>query len=437
MPRRVLRFVAAALRLALSGTAAYWAWMTALLLIVAWGVLAYVAQLREGLALTAMRDSVSWGFYVQNFTFLVGVAAAAVVVVIPAYLYHWKPIREVVIFGELLAISALVMCLLFVTADIGHPERFWHLIPVVGYMNFPRSLLAWDVVVLNLYLLVNVIVVAHILYRAYYRRAYEKRLVIPLVMASIPMAIGIHTVTAFVYNGMAARPYWNASILAPQFLASAFSSGPAILLIVLQVLRRFTRFEIRNEAIWKIAELMAYAIFLNLFLHGAEAFKEYYSNTEHLLYTRYWFQGIGEHRTLVPFAWTALTLNVTALVVFVVPRLRHNWILLNVGCVATYIGCYIEKGTGLVVPGFTPDTLGEIYEYYPTITELRVAAGIFAVGALVYTALLKVAVPVMLADAVHDGFPGEQGAPQPRPTDVTDAAVPDIRQRMPDPAITS
>jgi molybdopterin-containing oxidoreductase family membrane subunit len=437
MLRRVLRFVGAGLRLALSGTAAYWAWMTVLLLIVAWGAFAYVAQLREGLALTAMRDSVSWGFYVQNFTFLVGVAAAAVVVVIPAYLYHWKPIREVVIFGELLAISALVMCLLFVTADIGHPERFWHLIPGVGYMNFPRSLLAWDVVVLNLYLVVNVIVVAHILYRAYYRRTYEKRLVIPLVLASIPMAIGIHTVTAFVYNGMAARPYWNASILAPQFLASAFSSGPAILLIVLQLLRRFTRFEIRNEAIWKIAELMAYAIFLNLFLHGAEAFKEYYSNTEHLLYTRYWFQGIGEHRTLVPFAWTALTLNVAALVVFVMPRLRRNWILLNVGCVATYIGCYIEKGTGLVVPGFTPDTLGEIYEYYPTITELRVAAGIFAVGALVYTALLKVAVPVMLADAVHDGFPGEEGAPQPRPEEVTETEVPDIRQRVPDPAITS
>ena len=91
------------------------------------------------------------------------------------------------------------------------------------------------------------------------------------------MAVGIHTVTAFLYNGLAARPYWNWSILAPQFLASAFCSGPAILLVVLQLLRRFTRFEIQDEAIWKIAELMAYAMFLNLFLHGAEAFKEFYS----------------------------------------------------------------------------------------------------------------------------------------------------------------
>ena len=171
---------------------------------------------------------------------------------------------------------------------------------------------------LNLYFLVNFVVVTHIIYRAFYGRPYDKRIVVPLVLVSIPMAIGIHTVTAFLYNGMAARPYWNSSILAPQFLASAFCSGPAILLVVLQLLRKFTRFEIQNEAIWKIAELMAYAMFLNLFLHGVEAFKEYYSNTEHLLYTRYWFQGLGEHRTLVPFAWTAVSLEPDRL-----PALHH------------------------------------------------------------------------------------------------------------------
>ena len=318
--RRLSRFISGCARLALSGNPAYWAWVGFLLVLIVSGALAYFNQLRVGLALTAMRDQVSWGFYIGNFTFLVGVAAAAVVLVIPAYVYDWKPIREIVIFGELLAISAIVMCLLFVTVDIGRPERFWHLIPPLGRLNFPRSILAWDMIVLNLYLLVNLVVVVHILFRAFSGRDYEKRLVVPLVLVSIPMAIGIHTVTAFLYNGLAARPYWNASILAPQFLASAFSSGPAILLAVLQLLRKFTRFEIRDEAIWKIAELMAYAIFINLFLHGAEAFKEYYSHTEHLLYTRYWFQGIGDHRTLVPYAWSAVALNLLALGLFIVPR---------------------------------------------------------------------------------------------------------------------
>jgi molybdopterin-containing oxidoreductase family membrane subunit len=272
------------------------------------------------------------------------------------------------------------------------------MMPLVGHINFPRSILAWDMVVLNLYFAVNFIVVTHILFRAFTGRHYAKKLVVPLVLLSIPMAIGIHTVTAFLYNGLAARPYWNSSILAPQFLASAFCSGPAILLFVLQLLRRVTSFRIRDEAIWKIAELMAYAMFVNLFLHGAEAFKEYYSNTEHLLYTRYWFQGIDGHRTLVPFAWTAVSLNALALVLFIVPRTRTNWVTLNIGCFATYAGCYIEKGMGLIIPGLTPDTLGEIYEYYPTVTELRVAAGVFAVGFLVFTLMLKVAVPIVLGE---------------------------------------
>ena len=421
--QRFSRFLTAGVGLALDGPPVYWAWVGFLLALCVSGVLAYAQQLQSGLVLTAMRDQVSWGFYIGNFTFMVGVAAAAVVLVIPAYVYQWKPIREIVIFGELLAVSSIVMCLLFVTVDIGRPERFWHLLPPLGRLNFPRSILAWDTIVLNLYLLINLVVVAHILYRAFWGRPYSKRLVVPLVLLSIPMAISIHTVTAFLYNGLAARPYWNSSILAPQFLASAFSSGPAILLVVLQLLKRFTRFGIRDEAIWKIAELMAYAIFLNLFLHGAEAFKEYYSSTEHLLYTRYWFQGIGEHRTLVPYAWTAVGLNALALMLFIVPSLRRNRVTLNLGCLATYAGCYIEKGMGLIIPGLTPDTLGEIYEYYPTITELRVAAGIFATGFLLYTVLLRIAVPIMLADLRRE-------------REVVPAELPEIRHAPGEPAVS-
>jgi molybdopterin-containing oxidoreductase family membrane subunit len=392
------RFVAGSARLVSSGNTFYWAWLGVLLALILSGALAYAEQLRVGLVLTAMRDPVSWGFYIGNFTFMVGVAAAAVVLVIPAYIYRWKPIREIVIFGELLAVSAIITCLLFVTVDIGRPERFWHLLPPAGRLNFPNSLLAWDVIVLNVYLLMNLVVVTHMLYSEFCGHHYSPRIVLPLVLLSIPMAIGIHTVTAFLYNGLAARPYWNASILAPQFLASAFSSGPAILLAVLQLLRRFTRFEIRDEAIWKIAELMAYAIFLNLFLHGAEVFKEYYSNTEHTLYTRYWFEGIGEHRTLVPYAWAAVTLQLLALALLIVPATRRNRVTLNIGALATYAGCYIEKGMGLIIPGFTPDTLGEIYEYSPTLTELRVAAGVFAVGFLAFTLFLRVAVPILLGE---------------------------------------
>jgi molybdopterin-containing oxidoreductase family membrane subunit len=410
-------FARGSVKLILRGNRAYWMWLAFLGALIVSGVLAYSNQVRFGLGLTAMRDQVSWGFYIGNFTFLVGVAAAAVVLVIPAYIYNWKPIREIVIYGELLAISAITMCLMFVMVDIGRPDRFWHLIPPFGYLNFPRSILAWDVMVLNLYFVVNFVVATHILYRAFHGKPYIKKLVVPLVLLSVPMAVGIHTVTAFLYNGLAARPYWNSSILAPQFLASAFCSGPAILLVVLQLLRRFTRFEIQDAAISKIAELMAYAMFLNLFLHGAEAFKEFYSNTQHLLFTRYWYFGIGAHRTLVPYAWSAVALNLLAFALFISPKTRRNLITLNIGCLATYAGVYIEKGMGLIIPGLTPDTLGEIYEYYPTVTELRVAAGIFAVGFLLFTLMLKVAVPISLGE-----FMGET-----RPAPVRDAVFADAQ----------
>ena len=391
-------FTRGSVKLILRGNRAYWTWLAFLAALIVSGALAYSHQVRQGLGVTAMRDQVSWGFYIGNFTFLVGVAAAAVVLVIPAYIYNWRPIREIVIYGELLAISAITMCLLFVLVDIGRPDRFWHLIPPFGFLNFPRSVLAWDVLVLNIYFLINFSVATHILYRAFHGKHYIKRFVVPMVLLSVPMAVGIHTVTAFLYNGLAARPYWNSSILAPQFLASAFCSGPAILLIVLQVLRRFTRFEIQDAAIWKIAELMAYAMFLNLFLHGAEAFKEFYSNTQHLLFTRYWYFGIGGHHTLVPYAWSAVALNLVSFALFISPATRRNFWTLNLGCLATYAGVYIEKGMGLIIPGLTPDTMGEIYEYYPTLTELRVAAGIFALGFLVFTLMLKVAVPISLGE---------------------------------------
>lgn len=398
---RITQFVVGSARLALRGGLAYHVWMGFLTLLVISGVLAYARQLTEGLIVTNMRDQVSWAFYIGNFTFLVGVAAAAVLLVIPAYIYNWKPIREIAIFGELLAISAIVMCLLFVTVDIGRPERFWELMPFIGNLNVPSSLLGWDVIVLNGYLILNLVIVLHFLYKAYHRKPYNKNFVVPLLLFSIPAAVSIHTVTAFVYNGMAARPFWNASILAPRFLASAFCSGPAILLILFQVLRRTTRIEIKDEAIQKIAELMAYAMFINLFLFGAEIFKEYYSSTHHLVHTQYLYSGVHGHRALVPFAWTSILCSVIAFVLFLLPATRKNFFTLNLGCILIYIGVYIEKGLALVIPGMTPDTLGEFYEYVPTWIEIRVGAGVFAIGFIVFTVLCKIAIP--LIQGTHDG----------------------------------
>jgi len=345
-----------------------------------------------------MRDSVSWAFYIGNFTFLVGVAAAAVMLVIPAYIYNWKPVKEIVIFGELLAVCAVIMCIGFIIVDIGNPLRFWHMLPILGTMNFPWSLLSWDFFVLLIYFLINLIVVSHLLYAIFYKKEYKRSLVIVLVFISIPMAVAIHTVTAFLYNALPARPFWNSALLAPRFLASAFCSGPAILLILFQILRKITKFEIKNEAIWTIAELMVYSMFIYLFFSVAELFKEFYSGTEHLLYWQYLLFGIGDNNELVLYSWASISMGFIAFILFLVPRTRKNFITLNIGAVLIYSSVYIEKGIALIIPGFTPDVLGQLYVYTPSWTEIRTSVMIFSLGAMLFTFLVKIAIAIVFED---------------------------------------
>jgi len=393
--RDFARFLRDSVRAALTGGRTYWLWVGALGVLLGVGLYAYVHQLQVGLGATGMRDQVSWGFYIGNFTFLVGVADAAVLVVIPAYIYKWKPAREVVVFGLLLAIAAVTMAATFVLVDIGHPERLWHLFPVIGSLNLPGSLLAWDVVALNSYLILNVVIVLYGLFSLWRGKIPGRGVFLTMILVSIPVAIAVHTVTAFLYNGLASRPFWNSSILAPRFIASAFCSGPAVLVVLLQILRRVAKFDVANQVLWKLAELMAYAMGFNLFLLAAEVFKEFYSGTEHAQHLYYMFTGLDGHNAIVPYIWTAVICSVAAFFILLIPRLRRHPVLLNVGCALTFVGVYIEKGIGLVIPGLTPDTLGEIYEYVPTLTELGVTGGIFGLGALIFTFGVKASLPLL------------------------------------------
>jgi Ni/Fe-hydrogenase subunit HybB-like protein len=393
-----LRFVTGSVKIILNGSRSYYAWVTFLLLLIIWGAFGYAHQLVHGLEVTHMRDSVSWAFYIGNFTFLVGVAAASIMLVIPAYIYHWKPIKEIAIFGELLAVCAVVMCICFIIVDIGNPLRFWHMLPILGTMNFPSSLLSWDFFVLSSYFLLNLIIVVYLLYCHFYKKEYKVSFVMPLILISIPLAIGIHTTTAFLFNALPGRPYWNSALLAPRFLASAFCSGPAILLILFQILRKITKFEIRDEAIWTIAELMVYAMFIYLFFTVAELFKEFYSGTEHIIYWEYLLFGIGKNHQLVVYSWSSIIMGCIAFALFLIPVTRKNFLTLNIGAVLIYASVYIEKGIALIVPGFTPDTLGQIYVYTPSIVEIRTAVMIFSAGFLLFTFLSKIAIAIVFED---------------------------------------
>jgi molybdopterin-containing oxidoreductase family membrane subunit len=395
------------------GSKLYYAWCFSLFVIIIVGFIFYLKQHEVGLIATNMNDQVSWGLYIANFTYLVGAAAAAVLLVVPSYVYHFKPIKEIVVLGELFAASSVMMAVLFVMVDLGRLDRFWHMLPFIGSMNFPQSLLAWDVVALNGYLVLNIFIPVYLLVNFYYGKKPNWKFILPFILLSVPWAVGIHTVTAFLYNGLPARPFWNASILAPRFLASAFCSGPAIIIIIFQIIRKVSDIKLENEALFKIAELIAYAMFLNLFLLGSELYKEYYSHSVHMAPVEYLFQGLHGHNLLVPWIWAAMAMNVMAFFIFMIPQARKRLSILNLGCLLVIVGVWIEKGPGFVIPGFVPDPLGEIHEYIPNLLELMVSFGIWALGLLVFTLLMKVAIPIETGKFTHSEHEREVAAFRP------------------------
>jgi Ni/Fe-hydrogenase subunit HybB-like protein len=376
------------------GPPIYYAWVLLLMTMIGFGIWAYGKQFSAGLTITGMADQVSWGLYIGNFTYLVGVAAAAVLLIIPAYIYDFGPIKEITILGEILAITALLMSMLFVTLDLGHPERVWHLLPFLGSPNFPSSMLDWDVLVLNGYLLINIIISTYLLVMIYLGKKGQKWLYMPLVLLSIPWAVGIHTVTAYLYNGLGARPFWNASILVPRFLASAFCSGPAFCIIIFQLIRKFTKFNVKDEALYKIAEMVCIAMGINLLLLGAEVFKELYTDSWHKAPIIYMYAGLHGHTGLVKLMWTALIFNVLGFLIFLIPVTKKNFWTFNLASILIVVGVWMEKGVGFIVPGFIPTPLGEIWEYVPRMPEILITVGVWGIGFLFYTLAVKIAIPI-------------------------------------------
>jgi Ni/Fe-hydrogenase subunit HybB-like protein len=395
MINKYLMFLWRAYRLSFRGSTRYYLWMAALTFICLIGLYAYCRQFVEGLALTGMTDQVSWGVYIANFTFLVGVAAAAVMLVIPVYIYNKKHLHDVVILGELLAVAAIVMCLLFVTVDLGRPERFWHLFPIIGVFNFPGSMLSWDVVVLFGYLLLNLHICGYLLYVEYLGEKPTALFYVPFVLIAIFWAISIHTVTAFLYVGLVGRPFWNAAIVAPRFIGSAFTAGPALIIVVFQILRRHCKIDIQDEAIQILRQIVTISLLINLFLLGCELFKEFYSDSVHTSSARYLFFGLHGKGALVPYIWGAIIAEVIAAFILIVPALARNLLFLNTACILAFFGIWIEKGMGLIIPGFLPTPLGEIVEYFPTMNEALICVGIWAFGILLYSWMVHLAIPIL------------------------------------------
>jgi molybdopterin-containing oxidoreductase family membrane subunit len=383
------------------GPREYWLWLGGLALIVAFGAWNYTGQITDGLVVTGMSDQVSWGFYIANFAFLVGIAAAAVLLVIPAYIFDRKDIKDVVLVGEGMAVAAVTMAILFVVVDLGRPDRLWHMLPFLGRFHWPVSLLAWDVLVLSVYFLLNLAIPFYVLYCHYRGREPNFRLYFPFVVIAMFWAISIHTVTAFLFSANPARPFWHTALLGPRFIASAFASGPALIIITLQIIRKVTTYHVSQTVIDTLALIMTTALQISLFFVGAELFTDFYNQGAHAASIHYLFLGLGGFDSLRVWIWLALILNLIAVAILMIHPLRKKTIMLNVACLLTFTGIWIEKGMGLVIPGFIPTPLGEIFEYFPTAVELSVAAGIWAFGILLFTLVAKAVIAIKQGKIRH------------------------------------
>ena len=378
------------LETALKGSKKYWVLLLVLFGLHGIGATAFIYQLTKGLTVTGMSRDVSWGIYIAQFTFLVGVAASAVMVVLPYYLHNVKEYAKVTILGEFLAVACVSMCLMFILVDLGKPMRALNVI----LHPTPNSILFWDMIVLNGYLFLN-IVIGWIVLSAERKEVPPPKWIKPVIYVSIPWAVSIHTVTAFLYAGLPGRLFWLTAIMAARFLGSAFASGPSLLILLCLIVRKFTNFDPGKKAIQTLSKTVLYAMIISIFFVLLELFTAFYSQIPgHTHAFVYQFVGLHGHGALVPWTWAFAILAVIATLMLLVPSIRENETTLAIACVMVFISLWIEKGVTLVITGFIPNPLEKITEYVPTIPELAITVGVWATGFLVLTILYKVAVSV-------------------------------------------
>ena len=396
--QKLIPFVTAYVRYVIKGSTKFYAWMAVLAVLSVAALYGFYLQNTEGLIVTGMTSQIHDGLYFANLVFLVGVAAGAVTIVFPAYVYHHKGMHEVTVLGEMLAIAAVTMVMIFVFAHMGRPDRLWHMIPIIGIFNMPGSMLAWDVLALNGYLVLNFICGFYYLYNKYNGTQVNNKFFMPLVYISIVWALSIHTVTAFLISTMPARPMWYHSMMPIRFITTAFAAGPCLIIIAFMIIRKNTKMWIQDSAINLLATIVTWCLGLALFLTLSEIVVELYSRTEHANGLYYLMFGLHGLTQLVPWFWSSLVFMLVAFAMFLTPSVRRNYKLLPIACVLAFSGIWIEKGMGLIVPGFIPTPIGEVTEYYPTLIEVGMTIGIWAMGFFVLTILFKGAIGILVGD---------------------------------------
>ena len=375
----------------LKGRPSFYVWLAVLGALISLGAAVYVYQLFVGLRITDLSRDVSWGFYIAQFTYMVGVAASAVMLVLPAYFHHYTKFKKMIILGEFLAIGSVLVCMLFIVVDLGQPQR---VLNVLLHPTF-NSVMFYDMVVLSGYLVLNLLI-GWVTLECERHDVAPPKWIKPVIYLSVFWAFSIHTVTAFLYAGIPGRHYWLTAIMAARFLASAFCSGPALLLLLVMAVKRCTGFDPGKDAIRTLTKIIAYAMGINIFFYVLEIFTAFYSQIPgHMHPMTALFSGHDGHALWInSWMWGAAIMAVISFLLMAFPGTRDNDKLLPFTLFILVIATWIDKSLGMLWAGFTPNTFEEITPYAPSVPEILIGVGVYSLGALVVSVLWKIALEV-------------------------------------------
>lgn len=358
----------------------------------------WVAQQTYGLGITGMNNSNSWGLYITAFMFFVGLSAGGLIVASSAHVFGIESFKRMSVPAVITSIVCICCAGAFVLIDLGGVARVWRMF--VG-LNF-TSPLAWDMIVITCYLVINVLDLVWLV------RGDERKVAV-LSRVALPVAILVHSVTAWIF-GLQIAKAWYSAIMAPIFVASACDSGLALLLICLLALDRAGLFKFDRDLMKSLAGLLAVFVAVDAFFIGCECLTMGYPGAGEagalaIMATGktapfFWFEVICG--LVVPFLVLVFARNrVKPVCVVVASALivlgvfcKRVWLLFTSFTVPNvYGGNGITLGTAAAQVGDAGDVWTTLGVYAPTLPEIVVFAGVVCAGVLAYMILSKLVLP--------------------------------------------
>ena len=367
-----------------------------LALLVVAGVAAWIYQIVNGLAVTGMNNGNSWGLYITCFMFFVGLSAGGLIVASSASVFGIKQFKKVAKPAVLLSTVCIIAATAFVVVDLGGPARVFNLI-IHAQIGSP---LMWDIIVITIYFVINIVYL--VLMKKEDGGADKTRALTITSRLALPVAILVHSVTAWIFGLQIAKVGWYSAIMAPLFVSSALDSGLALLIIVLIILNATRVFEVERKLIVSLAGLLAVFVAVDAFMVGSEILTMAYPAAE----AEGALLAVMTSGATAPFFWGEIILGLAVpFCLLVFSKLRENTSVVVVASALIVIGVFCKRAWLLLssfatfnvqgAPGVTygradmagTDVWAMIGIYAPTWVELVVALGVIALAALLYVLL--------------------------------------------------